>query len=119
MEKIMKKIAIFAFNGEAMCFAHALLNANDLFDKGYDVKLIIEGSATKQIKELTNPQKPFAKLYGSIKEKGLIDCVCKACANVMGVLASVTEQNLPLGNDLKGHPSIEKYIKLGYEIVIF
>ena len=102
-----------------MCFAHALLNANDLFEKGYDVKLIIEGSATKQIQELTDHQKPFANLYESIKENGIIDCVCKACANVMGIIESAKEQNLPLGDDLKGHPSIEKYIKQGYEIVIF
>jgi len=119
MEKMMKKIAIFAFNGEAMCFAHALLNANDLFEKGYDVKLIIEGSATKQIQELSDPKKPFAKLYEKIKKKGLIDCVCKACANVMGVISFVEEQKLPLGDDLKGHPSVEKYINQGYEIVTF
>ena len=42
-----KKVAIFAFNGETMCFAHALLNALDMKEKGYDIKLVIEGSATK------------------------------------------------------------------------
>jgi hypothetical protein len=48
-----KKVAVFAFNGETMCFAQTLLNAQDMEEKEYDIKLIIEGSATKQIKELS------------------------------------------------------------------
>jgi len=36
-----KKIALFAFNGKAMCFVHVLLNALDMNEKGYDVKVII------------------------------------------------------------------------------
>jgi hypothetical protein len=34
-----KKVAIFAFNGEAMCFAHALLNAKDMKKKGVRHKI--------------------------------------------------------------------------------
>jgi len=33
----MKKVALFAFNGESLCFVHVLLNALDLKDKGYEV----------------------------------------------------------------------------------
>jgi hypothetical protein len=43
----MKKIALFAFNRESFCFVNVLLNALDMNEKGYDVKVIIEGSATK------------------------------------------------------------------------
>ena len=63
----MKKLALFAFNGEMMCFAHALLNAVDLKENGYDVKLIIEGMATKNIKELNEEGKPFSNLYKKVK----------------------------------------------------
>jgi len=37
------KVALFAFNGDPMCFAHVLINALDLREKNYDVRLIIEG----------------------------------------------------------------------------
>jgi len=30
----MKKVALFAFNGELMCFVHVLLNALEMKDKG-------------------------------------------------------------------------------------
>jgi len=114
-----KKIAIFAFNGEMMCFVHALLNALDMREKGYDIKLVIEGSATKQIKELADPGKPFAKIYEKSRKAGLIDCVCQACANQTGSLDSAKEQNLPLCSEMSGHPSIAQYIENDYQILIF
>ncbi len=114
-----KQVALVAFNGESMCFVHVLLNALDMKEKEYDVKIIIEGSATKLTKELANEEAPFSNLYQQIKEKGLVDCVCQACANKMGVLESVKEQGLPLGNDLKGHPSLAKYIDEGYQVITF
>ncbi len=113
------KIAIFAFNGEMMCFAHALLNAKDLFTNGYDVKLIIEGNATKQIVNLNDSTQPFANLYAEIKQLGLIDCVCNACAGVTGSLEAAKKQNLPICGEMGGHPSMRKYLEQGYEIVVF
>ncbi len=46
--KIRGKVAIFAFNGDLICFAHVMLNALEMREKDYDVKMIIEGSAKKQ-----------------------------------------------------------------------
>ena len=33
----MKKVVLFAFNGDFMCFIHVLLNALDMHEKGYEV----------------------------------------------------------------------------------
>ena len=113
------KVAIFAFNGDPMCFAHALLNALDMKGKEYDVKLIIEGSATRQVKELTDPTKPFANLYEEVKKAGITDCVCKACSTQTGALESAKEQGLPICGEMSGHPSISRYMEEGYEIIAF
>ncbi len=113
------KIALFAFNGEQMCFIHVLLNALDMNEKGYDVKLIIEGTATKQIKELSEPGKIFAGLYEKVKAAGLIDCVCQACANKMQSLESARSQELPVCGEMSGHPSISRYLQQGYEVLVF
>lgn len=43
----MKKVVLFAFNGKFMCFIHVLLNALDMNQKSYDVRIVIEGAATK------------------------------------------------------------------------
>ncbi len=114
----MKK-ALFAFNGDPMCFVHVLLNTLDMHKLGWDVKLIIEGSATALIKNLDTEDSPSGKMYREIKEKGLISCVCRACANKMGVLEEVKKQDLPYGDDMKGHPSFSSYINEGYEIMTF
>lgn len=113
----MRKIAIYAFNGETMCFVHALLNAVDFHAKGYDTKLIIEGSAVKQVRELAEPGAPFAELYQKVKNLGLVDCVCQACSNKMESLEAAKAQELNLCGEMMGHPSMERYVKEGYEII--
>jgi len=115
----MKKIALFAFNGDPMCFIHVLLNTLDMKEKGYDVKLIIEGSATKLIKELNEEKHPFHNLYEKVKDSGLIDCICKACANKMGTLEEAENQGLNICGEMTGHPAMSRYIELGYDIISF
>ncbi len=116
---MQKKIALFAFNGEPMCFAHVLLNALDMQARGYDVALVIEGSATKLIKPLAEPDAPFAELYRQVKDAGLIHAVCQACASKMGTLQAAQEQGLPVKNEMSGHPSIGAYLEHGYQIITF
>lgn len=115
----MKKIAVFAFNGDPMCFVHVLLNALEMHKKGLDVKLIIEGSATKLIPELSKEGAQFSDMYRQVREAGLIDCVCKACSSKMGVLSEVESSGLPVCAELKGHPSIHRYMEAGFEILTF
>ena len=115
----MNKTALFAFNGDPMCFVHVMLHALDMKKKGWDAKLIIEGSATKLVQDLTDPEAPFAGLYADLKKSGVIDCVCKACAHKMGSLQSAEEQNLPIRGDLQGHPSMSAYIEAGYTVITF
>lgn len=114
-----RKFALFAFNGKPMCFAHVLLNALDYADKGYEVKIIMEGESTKLIEHFQDPNVPFAGLFGKCVDRGLLDCVCRACANQMGVLKVAEEKGLPLCDDMLGHPSMERYTQEGFEIITF
>jgi len=113
------KLALVAFEGDAMCFVHVLLNALDMDDKGHDVAVIIEGAATKLIVDLADPAKPFAKLFTDLKERGLVKAVCKACAAKMGALDAAKDQGLPIVGDMNGHPALEPYLADGYQIITF
>ena len=115
----MKRVVLVAFNGDPMCFVHVLLNALDMGGKGYEVKVVIEGSATKLANDLCDTEKPFSKLYLDVRDRGLIDCVCKACASKMEALEGIERQNLPLCSEMKGHPSLAKYLEQGYEVITF
>ena len=114
-----KKVALFAYNEDPFYFVHAFLYALDMKEKGYDVKLIIEGSATKLVSKLSNPENQFAELYKNVKKAALIDCVCKACSEMTDSLKSAEEQGLPICSEMSRHPSIERYMKAGYEIMTF
>jgi len=115
----MKKIVLFAFNGDFMCFVHVLLNALDMNEKGYEVKIVIEGSATKLIPELNKKGNPMHALYQKTKNYGLIDGVCKACSNKMGTLEAARAEGLRALDDMSGHPGMAAYIEKGFEIITF
>jgi hypothetical protein len=115
----MKKTALFVFNGDPMCFIHVLLNALDMEKNGYDVKIIIEGSATKLIPEIAKKENPLFKLYLQAKGKNLIDGVCRACSTKMGVASSVEKEGLPFLDEMSGHPGIAHYEKNGFQIITF
>lgn len=102
----MIKMALFTFNGEFMCFIHVLLNALDMNQKDYDVRIVIEGTATKLIPELASEGNPMYALYNNAKNKKLLDGVCRACSHKMGTLKDAEAQGLRLLDDMSGHPSM-------------
>ena len=119
MAEEMKKIALFIFNGDPMCFIHVLLNAIDLNENGYQVKIVIEGSAVKLIPELAEEGNPQNKLWGKVKSLGLVEGVCRACSNKMGASKDAEKQGLTLLDDMSGHPGMADYMDQGYEIITF
>jgi hypothetical protein len=115
----MDKIVLITYNPELMCFGHVLIYALDFDEKGYEVKIVIEGGAVTLVSTLKNPEAPFYALYQKVKEKGLIDVVCQACAAKLGSIDDAREQGLPIGGDLMGHPSMEAYLNGGYRVITF
>ena len=113
----MKKTALFAFNGEVMCFIHVLLNALDLSARGHDVRVVIEGTATQLIPDLAAEGSPLFKLYHQAREQGLIHGACRACASKTGTASSAEEQGLALLDDMSGHPSMAGFMEKGYDVI--
>ena len=109
-----RRVALFAFNGAPMCFAHVLLNALDMKEKGFKVKVVIEGTATTQVAELADASKPFANLYRQVLDAGMIDCVCEACSNQTASCESALKQGLALCSEMGGHPGVGRYIEERY-----
>lgn len=113
------KVALFAFNGEAMCFVHVLLAARDLHEKGHEVKIVLEGAACKLPAEHADPEAPGAKLYHEVLGLGLFDCICKACGGTMGGLEAATAQGIEAAGEMHGHPAMARYLEAGYQIITF
>ena len=110
----MGKYVTFAFKGEPMCFIHVLLNAMDLAAKGHEARIVMEGEAVTLIKTLTESGDP---LFKKAREQGLIDSVCKACSNKLGVLSYNEASGIPLKGDMSGHPSFAAFLEAGYTLI--
>ena len=110
----MKKYVYFAFKGEAMCFMHILLNALDMESKEIEARIVIEGEAVVLVKMMIESKNP---LFKKVMDKGLIDCICKACSSKMGVLEYNENCGIPINGDMSGHPAMSKYTDEGFEII--
>jgi hypothetical protein len=115
----MKKVALFAYNGEVMCFVHVLLTAVDMQERGHDAKIVIEGAATKLVPELAKKANSMHQLFEKVKGLDLIEGACKACSNKMGVLMEIEAEGLRLLDEMSGHPSMARYLEDGFEVITF
>jgi hypothetical protein len=114
-----QKTVLFAFNGEAMCFMHVLLNGLNMHEKGFEVRLVIEGAATRLIPEMAKEESPLFRLYEKARGVNLIEGACRACCAKMGVLQAAEAEGIRLLDDLLGHPSMSGYLMEGYQIITF
>ncbi|ACV67816.1 hypothetical protein [Desulfohalobium retbaense] len=114
----MSKTALFAFNGEPMCFMHVLLNAWDLHERGETVRVVVEGKATALLPELVNETHFMHALYAKVVDAGLLAGACRACSGKMGVLGAVRANNIPLLDEMQGHPAVGMYQDAGYRVLM-
>ncbi|NLV99297.1 MAG: hypothetical protein GX034_05830 [Clostridiaceae bacterium] len=110
----MKKILFYGMTGEKMCFQHIFLNALDLHEAGYEVKIIFEGASVSLLPQFHKEKNP---LYLKARELGLIAGVCLACSRVLGVYDENKETGLPLLDDMSGHAGIKPFTEDGYRVV--
>ncbi len=112
------KVALFAFNGEILCFVHALLNALDLKAQGHEARLVVEGTAVKLAHEFAG-QGSFGQLFLKVLEQGLLAGFCQACSAKLGSLEEVKRLGLPLLSDMQGHAGMAPFLAQGYQIITF
>jgi len=115
----MKRIALFVFNGDPMCFIHVLLNAKAWNDHGHEVKIIIEGTATTLVPEVAKEDNPLHKLWEACRKDGLVAGACRACSQKLGVADGIKSQDLDLLEGIAGHPGMVQYQEDGFDIITF
>ena len=110
----MRKVLFYAMTGEKMCFQHVLMNALDLHNAGFEVKIIFEGASVKLPAILKDENNP---LFGKALEAGLIAGICFACSKVLGVFEANLALGLPMLDDMYGHAGMKLYLLDGFEVV--
>ncbi len=115
MSDKQEKVVLFAFRGDPMCFVHVMLNALDLDRRGAEVRVVLEGEAVTLVRSM---QESGNRMFREMQEKGLIDGVCKACSNKMGVLEYNRGSGLRLLDALQGHPAMGDYLEQGFRLLV-
>lgn len=115
----MAKVALFAFNGDPMCFVHVLLNALDMHERNLEVKIVVEGAATRLIPDLAHDGSPLFQLHKKVTNLGLMAGACRACAIKTGTAEAAKAQNVTLLDDMHGHPGMAGFREAGFEIITF
>lgn len=114
-----KKVVIFAFRGDPMCFIHVLLNGIDLHGMGREGLIVIEGEAVKIIPEIAEPDHFLNTLYLKAKDMGIIAGACKACSAKLKVTEAMEKEGIALIGEMAGHPSMGGYTDKGYAVITF
>lgn len=118
----MSKVAILVLAEEGSHeslgrIVNALEFAKELDEKDHSVRIIFDGAGTTFIPALQDPEHKAHELYNTVEE--LIDGACKFCSKAFGVIKEVNNSNIDLLDDYDDHPSLEKYIAQGYQVVTF
>ncbi len=92
---------------------HTLLFANEMKEKGDEVKLLLEGEAVLWARDLLDENHPLKSHFEKLKDDFV---VCEACASMFNVKDEI-EGKLKMENDLFGHISLKKYLDEGYKII--
>ncbi len=114
----MKKILFYVVENpdETMKMYHLFLNIKDLRSSGYDVKVILEGDATKVPLKMADSSHPLNELYKAAKPA--ITAVCRGCAIATGSIEAAEKEGLPIIGDLENHVSVVKYLDDGYQLIV-
>jgi hypothetical protein len=96
--------------------ANALTLAQEANGAGDDVRLILDGAATKWAPVLADEQHKYNRLFDDVRD---LAGACVYCARAYGVRDEVEAVGVRLIDEYKGHPSIRQLIVDGYQVVSF
>jgi hypothetical protein len=97
--------------------ANALTTAYEFKEADEEVTLIFTGAGTKWVAELSDPDHRLNRAFTMVKDK--VAGACKSCATSFGVREEVEASGVPLLTEYRGHQSLRKVIKEGYQVVTF
>lgn len=118
----MAKVAIVVLadtetTGDLGRVANALTSAQEFNEAGDEATVIFDGAGTKWIPELSNTEHKYSGAFEAVR--GQIGGACRYCAKAFGVKDQVEESGVSLLGEYKDHPSLQKLVASGYQVITF
>jgi hypothetical protein len=120
-----RKILFVLFADDECRQFHALWYALDLNGHGHDIRLLLEGPATRLTRDLEVPGSALGEALRRVQAAGLLagacfkaSCGCGTDATDSESVRAAKAQAVPLLDGMGGHAAIEPFVREGYEIVV-
>jgi hypothetical protein len=118
----MAKVAIVVLSdtetsADSARVANALTTAYEFKEADEEVTIIFTGAGTKWVGEVSDPDNRLHKAFRLVEDR--VAGACKACAASFGVREEVEASGVPLLAEYRGHQSLRKVIREGYQVVTF
>jgi hypothetical protein len=118
----MTKVAIVVLadtetHGDLGRIANALTSAQDFKEAGDEATIVFDGAGTKWIGELSRPDHKLHEAFESVRDS--VAGACAYCAKSFGVKQQVQKSGIPLLEEYAGHPSLQRLVSQGYQVITF
>ncbi len=97
--------------------SNALTSAKEFKEAGDETTVVFDGAGTKWVAELSNPDHRLHKAFESVQD--VVAGACSYCAASFGVKEEVEKSDVPLLEEYAGHPSLQKLVSQGYQVITF
>lgn len=118
----MSKVAILVLadtetHGDLGRVFNALVATKEFKSGGDDVRLILDGAATKWPGILSNPGHHAHRLFEEVRD--VIAGACGFCTKAFEATESLQHAHVEPLDEYEGHPSIRNLVAGGYQIISF
>lgn len=97
--------------------ANALTSAREFKEAGEETTIVFDGAGTKWVPELSDPDHRLHKAFESVED--VVEGACAYCAKSFGVKEEVEKSDVPLLEEYAGHPSLQRLVSEGYQVITF
>jgi hypothetical protein len=104
-------------HGDLGRIANALTSAKEFEEAGDEITVVFDGAGTKWVGELSKPDHRLHADFESVMDN--VAGACAYCANAFGVKQQVEKSGVPLLEEYSGHPSLQKLVSQGYQVITF
>jgi hypothetical protein len=104
-------------HGDLGRIANALTSAQDFKEAGDEVTVVFDGAGTRWVGELSKPDHRLNDAFESVRDS--VAGACAYCAKSFGVKRQVEESGIPLLEEYAGHPSLQRLVSQGYQVITF
>ncbi len=104
-------------HGDLGRIANALTSAKEFKEAGDETTIVFDGAGTRWVAELSNPDHRLHEAFESVKD--VVEGACSYCASSFGVKEEVEESDVPLLEEYAGHPSLQRLVSQGYQVITF